>query len=960
MRLFSISSLRVRLLLLVLSVIIPALGLAIYTGMQERRMASDAVRANALRMAGLIQASHRQMIDQARVLLLAITRFPEVVQGDPVPCSALLAKFKLQHPNFLNIGVAALNGDIGCSALPIPRVVNAADRVWFQRALRARDFAVGEYQVGRITGKPSLNVAYPVVDPSDQITGVAFIALDLEWFSRLATDARLPDGATFTVLDQRGTILARHPNPAEWVGRSLPDAPLTKIVLAEQREGTARATGVDGVSRLYAFMPLVARSQSGHAYLVVGIPERVAYAPVNQLLTRSLLLLTLTAGVALAAAWAVSSAVVVRPVSTLLNATRQLTAGDLSVRARLPGGNGHGELGQLARAFDEMAASLQRSAAEVKSAEQSLRRNMARLETLHAIDQAILRAVSSEATADAALRSIWDLIPTRRASVARFDFAANEVVVLAARSRDGAGHPPGARVALTAFGANFEGVVRELRAGKVFELDSRTLTGLPPEIPYYHLVPLIAEEELLGVLTIAEDQPGTLTDEHLEIAREVADQIAVAIRQAELRQVLQRHAEDLERRVAERTAEADAARHEADRANHAKSDFLSRMSHELRTPMNAVLGFAQLLEMDPLSPEQRAAVEHITKAGRHLLDLINEVLDIARIEAGRLTISLEPVLVREVVQEAIDLTTPLAANWGVSLRLEPDGLESRHVLADRQRLRQILLNLLSNAVKYNHQGGSVVLTCGDASESRARVQVTDTGPGIPQDRIDRLFEPFERLGAEDTQIEGTGLGLAHSRRLAEAMGGSLGVTSVLGQGSTFWIELALVEDPIRQEERQARDRPELIETGQTATTGILLHIEDNPSNVALIERLLRRQPGVRLVTAKLGREGLELAGTHRPDLILLDLHLPDISGHEVLQRLQADPATHDIPVAVISADASSGQVERLLAAGARAYLTKPLEIRKLVELFNLALRPREPMTAGRSSKGRLDRETRGE
>jgi signal transduction histidine kinase len=796
MRVLSTSSLRVRLSLLVLSVIIPALGLAVYTGAQERRLASRAAHTDALRMASLIQANHRQLIDQAHALLLAVTRFPELIEGDRLRCSVLLARLMAQHPNFLNIGVAASNGDIYCSAVASPTVVNARDRVWFRRAVRVRGFAVGEYQVGRITGKPSLNVAYPIIDVTNRLTGVAFIALDLAWFGRLAADARLPDGATFTVFDQRGTVLARYPDATAWMGRAVPEEPLVRVVLAEPREGTTRVTGLDGVPRLYAFMPLVTPSQSGHAYVAVGIPSRVAYARVDELVTRSLVLLALTAGLALAAAWVVGSAVVVRPVTALLGATRRLAAGDLGVRSGLRPGQG-GELGQLATAFDEMAASLERSLAEVKAAEQALRRNVTRLEALHTIDRAILQAASPEATADAALRSIWELIPSRRLSVARFDFAAGEVTVLAARSRDGAGNPPGARVPMTVFGPQFEGIVRELRAGKIRVVDARMLGGLPAEIPYYHTVPLLAEAELLGVLTIAEDQPGALAEEALEIAREVADQVAVGVRQAELRQALQRHALQLEQRVAARTAELAEARQEADRANQAKSEFLSRMSHELRTPMNAVLGFAQLLEMDPLSPDQREAVGQITLAGRHLLELIGEVLDIARIEAGRLTISLEPVLVREVAQEALDLTAPIAATHGVSLRAE-SGMD-RYVQADRQRLRQILLNFLSNGVKYNRRDGEVALSCREVAASRVRVQVTDTGPGIPPDRLNRLFVPFERLGAEATSIEGTGLGLAHSRRLAEAMGGSVGVTSVVGQGSTFWVELAAVLDPLRLE-----------------------------------------------------------------------------------------------------------------------------------------------------------------
>jgi signal transduction histidine kinase len=243
-----------------------------------------------------------------------------------------------------------------------------------------------------------------------------------------------------------------------------------------------------------------------------------------------------------------------------------------------------------------------------------------------------------------------------------------------------------------------------------------------------------------------------------------------------------------------RERELRAAQEEANRANQAKSEFLSHMSHELRTPLNAILGFSQLLEMDSLSPDQRESVEQVLKGGRYLLSLINEVLDIARIEAGRLAISLEPVRVKEVVQESLALVLPIAADRGVLLQETPGGIPDRFVHADRQRLKQILLNFLSNAVKYNNnKGGRVLVSSEEIQGGRLRLNVSDNGPGIPAEKLKRAFTSFERLGAEQTDVEGTGLGLALSRRLADAMGGSLGVDSTVGRGSTFWIELPLAE-----------------------------------------------------------------------------------------------------------------------------------------------------------------------
>ena len=388
-------------------------------------------------------------------------------------------------------------------------------------------------------------------------------------------------------------------------------------------------------------------------------------------------------------------------------------------------------------------------------------------------------------------------------------------------------------------------------------------------------------------------------------------------------------------RVEDSRREAQAA---TEAANRAKSEFLSRMSHELRTPLNAVLGFGQLLEIDELSDAQRDAVDHILKGGRHLLDLINEVLDISRIEAGELSLSPEPVLAVELVQDAVDLMRPLADQRGMQLVVDSSGVCDCYVFADRQRAKQVLLNLLSNAVKYNRPRGSVAVSCEQPDATRVCISVADTGMGIPAERLGLLFTPFERLGAEQTGEEGTGIGLALSKRLAEAMGGTLAAASTLGQGSTFTVELPRVEGPVERYERLNGAIEPAVEPA--ARRRVVLHIEDNLSNLTLIERVLAQRPGVEVIAAMHGRLGLELAREHRPALVLLDLHLPDMGGEQVLQRLRDDPATASIPVVIVSADATPGHVQRLLGAGATAYLTKPVDVRELLRLLDDTLADR--------------------
>jgi PAS domain S-box-containing protein len=385
--------------------------------------------------------------------------------------------------------------------------------------------------------------------------------------------------------------------------------------------------------------------------------------------------------------------------------------------------------------------------------------------------------------------------------------------------------------------------------------------------------------------------------------------------------------------------ELEAARDEANRANTAKSEFLSRMSHELRTPLNSVLGFAQLLTMDELNQEQSEYVRFITQAGRHLLELIDEVLDIARIESGKLQLSLEPVGVWDVVHDAVDLIRPKANQLKVTVAVQSHDAEI-YAVADRQRLMQVLLNLLSNAVKYNRPGGRVIVEVVNTGET-VLLTVEDTGIGITARNLTRLFTPFERLGAESTAVEGSGVGLALSRVLAQQMRGALTVESRIGVGSTFTVELPEAATSPEMSDAEAH-RPVIAEPTSAATVRVL-YIDDNVANVTLIERAFRRRIGIELITAVQGTIGLELAAQHHPDVIMLDLHLPDMSGEQVLSRLLADPSTRSIPVIVCSADASPSQVRHVLELGAVRYLTKPLD---LFELFELIERVRGGLLTG--------------
>ncbi|UQB41735.1 response regulator [Thiomicrospira microaerophila] len=392
-------------------------------------------------------------------------------------------------------------------------------------------------------------------------------------------------------------------------------------------------------------------------------------------------------------------------------------------------------------------------------------------------------------------------------------------------------------------------------------------------------------------------------------------------------QRLSEHREHLEDMVEQRTAQMTQAKEEAERANKTKSEFLSSMSHELRTPMNAILGFAQLLEYDDeLTADQRENIGEILKAGRHLLILINEVLDLAKVESGKVDLSMEPVELKPLIHDCISLVQPQAERHGIQLasHCEPQ----QFVCADLTRLKQSLINLVSNAIKYNRENGRVDVWVEPQEHGGYRIAVQDTGQGIAPEKIKQLFEPFNRLGAEGGAIEGTGIGLTITRRIIELMHGQVGVTSQVGVGSCFWIDLPLAEPDVQHPDLQQAsfklNPPGLV--GRFTERKTLLYIEDNPANLRLVERIIASVDGLELLTAQEPELGINLAISTEPALILLDINLPGMSGYQVLDYLKKQPGLKSVPIIALTANAMPKDIEKGLKAGFDDYLTKPIQV----------------------------------
>ncbi|MBQ5961388.1 ATP-binding protein [Massilia sp. ZL223] len=488
------------------------------------------------------------------------------------------------------------------------------------------------------------------------------------------------------------------------------------------------------------------------------------------------------------------------------------------------------------------------------------------------------------------------------------------------------------------------------RLGKRLTAPLSAITGIAREVvatrDYSRRAPRNSDDEageladsFNAMLTEIEQRTRELEDSNSAIVREAQERTRAQQEVMRLNEQLEQHVDERTMQLALANAELANAIEEARNANQAKSAFLSSMSHELRTPLNAILGFAQILTSDTLPStleQKKEFANHILKSGRHLLTLINEILDLAKVESGTVTLSMEPVALSDTLLECRTMVEPIASGRGVRV-LFPD-VAGAVVLADRTRLKQVLLNLLSNAVKYNRESGAVVLTCEQTAPARLRLSVQDTGQGLSAEQVASLFQPFNRLGQEGGSQEGTGIGLVVTKRLVELMGGQIGVSSSPGVGSVFWIELATTA-PLAsalpeggQEVRAAAPAAPM-----EGEPHLLLYVEDNPANLRLVEEIVRFRPDLRLLSAPDGHIGLQLARAHRPEVILMDLNLPGMSGIEVLRQLRTDPETAAIPVIALTANAMPRDIERGIAAGFHRYLTKPIDIDKFTEAIDSTL-----------------------
>jgi len=536
---FSFSSLRVRLLLLVLLAVIPALGLILYTASEQRRSAAAEAKDSALRLARSFSSSQDELIESARQLLTALTQIPAVRDGNTTECNVIFASLLKQYSRYNNFVATKPNGDVFCSAVPSARQVNLADRPHFQFAVRTGGFAIADYLIARTTGKPILSSAYPVLDASGQIKAVVFAGLDLDWLNALVAKTELPAGATLTVIDRKGTVLARFPHPKKWVGKSMPNTPLKQTILSRTK-GTAEATGMDGVVRLYGFSPL---GDTGGAYVNIGIPKNVAFVRANSILTRNLVALGIVGVLALVAAWFGSDFFVLRQVNSLTGASKRLSEGDLSARTGLP--HGKGELTELARTFDEMAGALQTHQREAKQAEEALQARYQELQILQEISQTILNSQDLQSVLEALLDKTLLVGSFDQAVIRLSDTSSGMLLPVASRGyrdpenvqRHRTDMRPG-RLRHRAMLSKHPIVVENV-------LEYEGLSTLKREgVQSAILVPVRAQEEIMGVIQFGSRTPRIFRPEQVSLLESVGNQMGVAIQKARLLEESQQRAQE--------------------------------------------------------------------------------------------------------------------------------------------------------------------------------------------------------------------------------------------------------------------------------------------------------------------------------------------------------------------------------------------------------------------------------
>ncbi len=902
-------SLRARLLALVVVALLPAFAHIAWIHYDRLEADRADITASARRIAASRALEVGEKIEDMRGLLAIVAGFPTPREDPRLPrCSEILVAMKRELPHVANLGVATPEGKVVCSAAPFDRTrpAEVADRLWYRRALETRGFAIGDYLVGRLTGLSSLTFGLPVPRGNGELAGVAFIALDLAWLSHFISELPLPENSALVVLDESGRILARHPDHAAWVGQRHPQAPRFIAAFGAQKTGTVEAAGVDGRMRLYAFH----RVPGTHEELTVvfGQAKDATNAAARQRFAASISVMTAILLAAFALAWWVAERLVLRRAQRLSETVGRIAVGDLTARAGLAESD---EIGRFATALDGMADAVAEREQRLERANRALRIiNAASRELLKGGGEAeLLAAMCHHIVKEGGYAAAW--VGRRKDDEAHsVDYIAGEGVddELKAYLRqinwveaDMGYGPVGAAIR-----ENRPVVIQDLFA----EPAPESLRVLAQSRGFAAAValPIRLRGEVWGAISMYSGAPHAFRRGEIALLAQATDDLAIGLT----------------------TLRAQARELAAHDASRVKSDFLASMSHELRTPLNAIIGFSEVLRdglAGEVTAQQREYLQDILDSGTHLLELINDILDLSKVEAGKMTLELQCQPVDSLLRSGLAIVREKAAAHQLKLELQV-AEDTGEICADARKVKQIIYNLLSNAVKFTPEGGRIAVSAQrapaqDVPEAAApegtleflEIAVADTGIGISAADQEKLFSAFTQIDSSlARRYEGTGLGLALVKRLTELHGGAVGLVSAPGQGSTFRVWLPY---------RPVLDCPDLQRRIQGLTPHSsarkVLVVEDDPRAAELLRRVLE-EDGLAVTRAADAAEARARLTEQAFDLVTLDILLPDEDGWQFLDWLKKSAAVAHIPVVVISIVADG---RRGISLGASGVLPKP-------------------------------------
>jgi len=894
--------------------LLPLFILTIVDSRREKEAATVQIEEHARLLLHNSHVEETASLRQVRQLLNTMAKADNMVSLDPEDCRGLARRLITNAENMANVGAVYPNGDVFCSALPTAGVVNVADRSWFRDAINKSDVGSGQFLIGKISGKPSITFGRPMHDASGKLRAVLFAASEVSWFDRLTQNHNLPEGWSTVMFAADGRVLSRYPNPEQWRNAQFaPEIRNTLMAALDSGRRKAYSTGLDGVERVF-YLRQVESAREG---LIVAVG-----APVNQTLgvieRNFWLRMLLLAGVSLLSillSRIYLYNLVERWLDRLKSVTGSVAAGEFSVRLserRLPG-----ELAILDQRFNDMAEALEKRELQYRADRQAietLNETLSeRLHELEAAQQDLIRlstAVEQSPTSIVITDADARIIYINRAFERASGYARDEVLGRNPNILNSGLTPP----------ETYRDMWINLSAGRVWrgEFVNRRKDG--------------SQYTELAIIAPIRGDDGQIS-QYVAIKEDITER-------RRIEGELESYRQHLEEQVALRTEQLAEAKSAAEAANRAKSDFLANMSHEIRTPMNAILGLNYLLLRDPLNDEQRSKLNKISSAAEHLLQIINNILDLSKIEAGKIVLDRQTFNPGELLREVGSVIREQARAKELAVNVDCGNLPA-NLLGDATRLRQILINFAGNAVKFTERGQITITGHIEANDHGAllcRFAVADTGIGIPAEEIPRLFNPFEQLDASTTRrFGGTGLGLAIAQHLARLMGGEVGVRSSPGEGSTFWITARL--EPANGETALPAQHPA---PPTQRLSGRVLLVEDEAVNreigCALLEAV-----GLSVETAENGQLAVDRFVPGKYDLILMDMRMPILDGLEATRLIRALPGGEQVPIVALTANAFSEDRERCLAAGMNDFLAKPVEPDQLYNVIGAYL-PAETST----------------